>query len=84
MTSEPVPRIGSGIYMTQGFIYSLNSLFKEFVCSDGCRGRYKAGGGDELAARCDDDAARRLAVLMLVSKMQMLKMQMVAPSLASV
>ena len=28
------------------------------------------GGGDESAARCDDDAARHLAVLMLVSKMQ--------------
>ena len=41
-------------------------------------------GGDESAARCDDDAAQRLAILMLVSKMQMLKMQMVAPSLASV
>ena len=83
MTSEPVPSIGSGIYMTQGFIYSLNSLFKEFVCSDGCRGRYKAGGGDESAARCDDDAARRLAVLMLCQRCK-LKMQVVAPSLALV
>ena len=44
MTSERVPSFGSGIDMTPGCIYSLNSLFKEFVCSERCRDRYKAGG----------------------------------------